>query len=113
MGGKGRGAMQREDIETCVYMWLNMNPNPPPPPSSPAPPSPPPPPPHSPPPPPPPFLLPPSSPPPSPPPPPPPAATLKLMSAIKTGEVTNVRMGGIIERKGRERISVDRSGGGL
>ena len=36
---------------------------------------------------------------------------LQLMSALKTGEVANVRLGSIIQQ--RERVSVDRSGGGL
>jgi len=38
---------------------------------------------------------------------------LQLMSAIKTGEVANARMGRIIQQKGKGKISVDRSGGGL
>lgn len=40
----------------------------------------------------------------------------QLMSAIKTGEVANVRMGSIVQqtqRKPPPKISVDRSGGGL
>lgn len=40
-------------------------------------------------------------------------ATRQLMSAIKTGEVANARMGRIIQQKGKGKISVDRSGGGL
>ena len=40
---------------------------------------------------------------------------LQLMSAIKTGEVANVRMGSIVQaqREPPPKISVDRSGGGL
>ena len=35
----------------------------------------------------------------------------QLMSGVKTGEVTNVRLGSII--KAQQKITVDRSGGGL
>ncbi len=36
------------------------------------------------------------------------------MSAIKHGEVTNTRLGSIIQRQSEEKkITVDRSGGGL
>ena len=40
---------------------------------------------------------------------------LQLMSALKSGEVANVRMATIIQQKQREStpVSVDRSGGGL
>ena len=36
---------------------------------------------------------------------------LQLMSALKTGEVSNIRMASIVQQ--RQRVTVDRSGGGL
>ena len=43
------------------------------------------------------------------------ANILQMMSALKTGEVSNSRMASIVQRKREkeQRISVDRSGGGL
>ena len=40
---------------------------------------------------------------------------LQMMSALKTGEVANSRMASIVQRKreNEQKISVDRSGGGL
>ena len=41
--------------------------------------------------------------------------TTQMMSALKTGEVSNSRMASIVQRKreNEQKISVDRSGGGL
>ena len=44
-----------------------------------------------------------------------PCQSVQLMSALKSGEVANVRMASIIQQRQREnsKIPVDRSGGGL